>query len=208
MRRFLHISFAVAILLLPRLSLASEIHAAARAGDAAKVKALLEADPRLLEVRDEAGSTPLLAAAAASLREPVESNPYLMAIPEYAAKLQTEYMMQPDVVKVLLAAGAGVDSRDNDGYAALHWAAMRGNRAIIEMLLAQGASVGVVDKTFKATPLHMAVRAGHPGSVEALLNGRASVSTKDKYGKTPVDYAKSSGNAELINLLKRRGARK
>lgn len=208
MRRFLFVSFAVTTLLFPRLLFGSEIHAAARAGDAAKVKALLEADPRLLEERDEAGFTPLLAAAAAGFPEPAESSPYLVAVPEYGAKLQADYMKQPDVVKVLLAAGAGVEARDNDGYTALHWAAMRGNGAIVELLLAQGASVGAADRTFRATPLHLAVRAGHPGAVKALLNGGASISTKDKYGKTPVDYAKSAGNAELINLLKRRGARK
>lgn len=208
MRRSFLVFLAVATFLLPRLSFGSEIHAAARAGDAAKVKALLEADPRLLEERDEAGLTPLLAAAAASLPEPAESSPYLVVIPEYGAKLQAEYMRQPDVVTVLLDAGAVFDARDKDDYTALHWAAMRGNRAIVELLLAKGAAVNAADRTFRATPLHMAVRAGHPGSVEALLNGRASVATKDKYGKTPVDYAKSTGNAELLNLLKRRGAHK
>ena len=70
------------------------------------------------------------------------------------------------------------------------------------------ADVDAADKTFKATPLHMAVRAGHPAAVKALLDGGASRAARDKYGKTALDYAVDSGNAEISALLRRRVAGK
>lgn len=50
----------------------------------------------------------------------MEANPYLAGIGEYGERLQAQYMKHVEVVKVLLAAKADVDARDNDDYTALH----------------------------------------------------------------------------------------
>lgn len=183
------------------------IHQAARDGDAVRIKSLLDADPGLVHLKDGSGRTPLITAAFASRAEPAESSPYLAGIREYGEKLKTEYMKPVEAAKVLLAAGAAVDARDNEDYTALHWAALRGNKALVSVLVAAGAAVGAVDKTFRATPLHLAVRAGHLAAAGALVEAGADPRVKDAYGRTPIDYAKSSGSAELVRLLGRRPRR-
>ena len=50
--------FLISVLLASQAA-AHEIHDAARAGDLAKVSSLLEADPSLLEIKNENGKTPL-----------------------------------------------------------------------------------------------------------------------------------------------------
>jgi ankyrin repeat protein len=183
------------------------IHAAARAGDAARIKTLAAAEPGLVRARDGAGRTPLHTAAYWSRPEPAESSPYLAGLGEYGRKLQDEYLKPVDTARALLAAGAEVDARDGEDLTALHWAAMRGNRVLVETLLASGAAVNATDKTYSATPLHLAVRGGHKSATEALLAAKADLKAKDAYGKTPLDYAESSGRQEMIQLLRRRADR-
>ncbi len=52
-----------------------------------------------------------------------------------------------------------------------------------------------------ATALHCAVAAGYTAAVRALLAHGASKLVRDRSGKTPLDYARSAGNQEIINLL-------
>jgi ankyrin repeat protein len=187
---------------------APEILAAAKAGDAAKVKDLLSSNPGLAAARDAFGFTPLHIAASSSYAEPEERNPYLAGLGEYGEKLQAQYMMHVEVARVLVAAGAPVDARDGDDYTPLHWAALRGNRALVALLLKAGAAVNAADKAFLATPLHLAVRAGHPGAVEALMTAEVDLGAKDTYGKTALDYAAESGREDLARLLRRRAGRR
>jgi hypothetical protein len=90
----------------------SEIHDAAKAGDAKKVQMLLDGDPGLVWARDESGRTPPLVAAYWSSPEPSESSPYLSEVGEYTEKLRAQSMMQVEVAECLLAAKADVGARE------------------------------------------------------------------------------------------------
>ena len=76
------------------------------------------------------------------------------------------------LVEFLLASGADADSRDADGWTALHSAAAAGDIAIAELLLASGAAVDV-RTVHGLTPLHVAQRSGH-GEVAAALTARGA----------------------------------
>ncbi len=53
----------------------------------------------------------------------------------------------PEMVKVLLAEGADIHARDNDGMTALMWAAIRNsNPEVVKVLLKNGADIRAVDK--------------------------------------------------------------
>jgi ankyrin repeat protein len=184
------------------------IHDAAKAGSVQELRALLEREPGLVSARDGAGRTPLLVAAYFSQTDPAESSPYLAGTGEYGRKLQAEYLKPVEVARLLLAAKADVNARDAEDFTALHWAAMRGNTALIGVLVAGGADVNAPDKTYLATPLHLAVRGGHAAAAEAVLAAAANVGPRDRYGKTPLDYAVSGGKTDLAALLRKHGATK
>ena len=61
--------------------------------------------------------------------------------------------------KVLLAKGADVNAKDDDGWMALHYAAFHGHTELAEVLLAKGADANA--KTKKgSTPLYIAAQKG------------------------------------------------
>ncbi|KAI7890678.1 prosome, macropain 26S subunit, non-ATPase, 10, isoform CRA_c [Mucor mucedo] len=62
-----------------------------------------------------------------------------------------------------------VQSVDEDGRTALHWAASGGHASIVEYLMNKGAIVNNPDKDAGWTPLMIAVAAGHEDVVKLLL---------------------------------------
>jgi ankyrin repeat protein len=62
-----------------------------------------------------------------------------------------------DVIRYLLDAGFAVDRRFEDGATGLHHAAYDGNAAVVELLLARGAPVGVREAEHHGTPLDWAL---------------------------------------------------
>ena len=108
-------------------------------------------------------------------------------------------------IQALLAGGANVDARANDGSTPLHQAAALGDVAAIRVLLAGGASVNAKAKD-GSTPLHQAARLGEMASIQALLAGGADVDARNKDGVTPLHAAAVSGKAAVIPTLLAGGA--
>ena len=123
---------------------------AAKAGDAAAVKLLLEhgANPNLPNIQ---GITPLMAAAGLGSNE---------------IDTRGRFKTQPDLIAsidLLVKAGADVNAHDNNGQTALHGAALFGYDEVIKDLVAHNADVNVKDKK-GMTPLDSAMgRAGGHG---------------------------------------------
>ncbi|MBZ5557580.1 MAG: ankyrin repeat domain-containing protein [Acidobacteriia bacterium] len=112
-----------------------------------------------------------------------------------------------DAVRALLKQGADASAGQGDGMTALHWAAERGDAAMIEMLAYAGANAAAVTRVGQYTPLHLASTAGSAPAVAALLKAGADVSAKTSTsGVTPLHLAASSGNADVVKLLLDRGA--
>ena len=61
-----------------------------------------------------------------------------------------------EAVKKHLADGVGVNKKDKGGYTPLHWAAFRGHKEVVELLIAKGAEVNAKCYEFAATPLDLA----------------------------------------------------
>lgn len=108
-----------------------------------------------------------------------------------------------DEVNRLIAAGADVNTKDDDGTTPLHWA-YRSTVSIIEALVAAGADVNAKENKGR-TSLHWA--SGAPGGesiVEALLIAGSDVNAKDTiYGQTPLYWARS---ADIVSRLITAGA--
>ncbi|KEY64267.1 hypothetical protein S7711_09307 [Stachybotrys chartarum IBT 7711] len=97
-------------------------------------------------------------------------------------------------------------TRDQDGLAALHLAAMRSG-VEVAVLVEAGADVNCLTEDGQHA-LHLACRARKPDIVGRLLRHHKATGSnhKDKYGRTPLHYACASGEPESVYSLIQDGA--
>ncbi len=82
------------------------------------------------------------------------------------------------LVKSLIARGANINTKNDNGMPLLNIAILKGNKEIAQMLLANGADFDARDITGK-TALHLAVAKGHRELTELLLAKSAEIDTND-----------------------------
>lgn len=112
----------------------------------------------------------------------------------------------PAMIKALLAGGADVQEKDQDGMTALHWAVVANHAEAAQALLAGGADVNAVDR-FGYTPLLYAatIDFGDAETETALLRAGADPNIKDKKGKTA--FAQAREYPYLRAALEKAGAK-
>jgi ankyrin repeat protein len=178
MRTVLYL-LAVGLALVPAVVRADEIHDAARAGDVAKVKQLLAANPELVHAKTGV-YTPL----------------------HYAAENGHD-----EIVLLLLDHGARVDEWEKDGCTPLHWAVISGHRSTAGLLLSRGANVHAAAGAKKITALHYAAWRGDLPMVELLICYGANVNAKSPSAGTPLNLAVVRGHSEVADTLRHAGAK-
>jgi ankyrin repeat protein len=174
------------------------------------VRALLTAGSKL-NAHDESGETALMNAA--------ESTPVAVVrvLLEAGAKIglkdddgKTALMysaanQDPKVARLLIEMGADVNFKKEDGETALIIAAEDGSAEIVKALIEAGAEVNASDEA-GYTPLINAAANGNLESVRLLLNAGADLNARNTDGKTALALARQYEAAEVVNLLKARGA--
>lgn len=116
-------------------------------------------------------------------------------------------MDQQSIVRLLLEAGAQVDSRNKStttggrGGTPLQCAAFWGRLEIAKMLIEFGADVNAKSDD-NVTPLHEAVRLGNVDIVKLLLEHRARFDIRDKFGDTAVDRCKKVDSVKAEQMQK------
>ena len=108
-------------------------------------------------------------------------------------------------VQTLLAEGADIEARDNDGDTALHMAAIQASPAVIAALIAGGADPNALS-TSDQTPLFHAAEHGNLPAVKALLAAGADVNARNKDGHTPLFYAVDQDRRPVVEALLAAGA--
>ena len=145
--------------------MAGPLHDAARSGDEAALKALLD-DGAAIEEKNPAGETALVAACLAS---------------------------RPEAVALLIKRGADVMARNNRGMTALHGASYSGCAECARQLLVAGASPGDAENRFKVTPFIVAAEENHPDILAMLLAAGADPETTERHGFTALTRAGFQG---------------
>ncbi|MBV8810416.1 MAG: ankyrin repeat domain-containing protein [Acidobacteriaceae bacterium] len=109
------------------------------------------------------------------------------------------------LAQLLLDRGANLESRNLTGGTPLHDAALAGSAEVITLLLKWGAQIDALDGDAGATPLMLAASMDRVKAVEALLDNGADANVKDRIGRTALDRARETGDANTIKLLENAG---
>jgi ankyrin repeat protein len=118
----------------------------------------------------------------------------------------------PEIARLLLDKGADVTIRGDFGATPLTRAVFFSDVEMLKMLIAKGADVnirfGFTDTgNIGSTVLHRACRTGDKAKAEVLIAHSADVNAKNHNGHTPMSLAKRSGNEQLVELLRKHGAK-
>jgi ankyrin repeat protein len=158
---------------------AQEIFEAVKNNNLAKVKELIEADQRLVNIKDETGRIPLHWACL---------NGFI------------------DTAEYLIKNGKDINIKDNSEQTSLHMAALNGHVEIAGLLLGNGANIDIQDPSGK-TPLHLAVRFNKASMAELLVEKGAPLEIREKFGRTLLLLvARETGNVKTAEYLIKKGA--
>ena len=192
------------------------LHAAAHAGDAARIAALA-AGGADLDARDGHGRTPLHVATFAKQRAAIEA--LAKAGTSLAALENDRYdavtiasVANDEDTRLLLALGASakqVTSR-YDG-TALIAAAHLGHAGVVRQLIAAGAPLDHVNNLHWTAVIESIVLGDggprHQATLRALVAAGANLRLADREGRTPLQLAKARGYVEMVKMLEKAGAR-
>jgi ankyrin repeat protein len=112
-----------------------------------------------------------------------------------------------DAVRALLKGGADVNAAQGDGMTALHWAAVKGDVALTDVLLRANAKLEPRTRIGDYTPLHLASRGAHSAVAKKLLDAGSDPNTATTTGgATPLHFAAGAGDAMTVTALLDKGA--
>ena len=155
----------------------TELHRAAKKGDAKKIKALIDSGADV-NYEGSSGCT--------------------------ALHLATDGGHEA-VVRLLLDNGADPRTRSSEGRTPLHSAARTGHPAVVRLLLEKVVDVHARDPS-GSTPLHIAAYNGHEAVVQILLEKRPLVEIEGASGFTALHVAAFNGQSAVVRLLVEMGA--
>jgi uncharacterized protein len=195
---------------------------AAGRGDAATVQALIKqgADVQWRDAADN-GKTPLVKSIllgrlnvvkmllenGADIHYPDGSNRY----PVYFCHPHRDRQKAIELLTFVLSKGGDKDLNQEPGMLVSLCDHEMGPPELIPILVTAGANPNLIFKSKAATPLIAAIQAKNPelryAYVKALVDNKADVNFKDKKGISPLQWAKKGGDAKVIELLEKAGAK-
>lgn len=112
---------------------------------------------------------------------------------------------QADTVQMLLDAGAAIDARFASGSTALYEAALKGDDAMVSLLVSRGANVNAREITSGTTPLYAAAAFGREEAVATLLLWGADPNLLSKDGISPLHAAESNRYRTIAERIRNAG---
>jgi ankyrin repeat protein len=184
---------------------AAELFAAIRGGDAAAVRALLDAQPDLTGAKNEQGQSPVLAAVyggRSEIRDLLIARGAALAFHEAAAAGRL------DRVQELVEKNPGLaKSYSPDGFPVFALAAAFGQLSVARYLFEKSADVNAAATNGTGyNALTGAVTGGHKEIAVWLLENGANANYRYGPGYTPLLAAAANGHIEIVQALLEHGA--
>ncbi len=104
------------------------------------------------------------------------------------------------VVQLLAKNPSSLNSRNNRGATALHWAVWKDERSIVQLLIRAGADMNARNQD-DDTPLHTAVSRGHVVLLGQLVALGVNIDQRNKAGHTALHIAAANGHKMAIEYL-------
>lgn len=190
-----------------------EMFYAAREGNIARIRSIMQEVPGVAFIYDQHGNTALNIASYFGHVEIVDfilqnDGGELINFKNeggYSPLYSAAQMGRLITVDRLLAKGADVNAGNRIGSTPLHAAAENGHEEVVLALIKNGALVSI-KATDGAEPLYLAAQNGYVKIVEILLDRGAEVDASTRKNATPLLIAAAKGHASVVELLIRRGA--
>ena len=185
---------------------------ACRSGALAVVRVLVKAGAGVC-VADNEGNTCLALASANGHTETVRT---LLCMPEVDVNQSNTRGLtplhgavlknHPDMVQVLIDAGADIEAKDDEMYSPLHCACEVGALEVVKMWIKVGADVCATDCDGD-TCLTVAAYYGHTETVRYLVGlNKVDVNHRDLLGNTALHHARQKQHADVEQVLLKHGA--
>ena len=117
--------------------------------------------------------------------------------------MEASYRNLPEIVSILLDAGAHIEARDKDGFTALIYAAAGASFMPAEMLIQKGANREAKEYLTAKTALFFAAENNSPRLVKLLFGGEEAVFDG---GVTALMHASALGASDAVSELIKNGA--
>ncbi|HTM03714.1 MAG TPA: ankyrin repeat domain-containing protein [Vicinamibacterales bacterium] len=114
-----------------------------------------------------------------------------------------QLLSRPDLKRQ--ASSLSVNDTQSDGFTALHWAVLRDNAQLVDLLLKAGADAKAITR-YNVTPLYLAANNGNAAIIGRLLDAGADPNGTAYEGQTMLMTAALAGKADAVRLLLTRGA--
>ena len=178
---------------------------AIKAGEYERVKAMVSAEPTLIDARGRTGESAILTAVYHRQKEIVNllvARGATLTLFEACAAGEVER-----AERLMANDRPAINAFSVDGWTPLHLAAYFGHTKIAEMLISRGASVNACSRNSPGnTPLHAALAGNHKLVVGLLLGHGADVNAADVAGWRPLHLAAANNNIDAVNTLIAQGA--
>lgn len=186
---------------------------AIREQDVAKVQAMLEAAPALVNAKSEKGVSTVTSALFILVNQesfllPAKNRVLQLVLARHPALdvWETAALGTPDQLAAMLN-GKPMDAMNQFGWTPLHYAAFGGNLANTKWLLDHGADMRLRAKTkFKNSPFLVAMLTMDPATVKLFLDRGADVLERQGEGDTALHEAAGTGDLAMVQMLVERGS--
>lgn len=178
---------------------------AIKAGEIARVAELLEAEPALMNARDDSGLSAVLTAA--YYNEPHIAQQLVQGGADLSIFEAAAVGALDRVAGWLEAQPELLDAYAPDGFQPIGLAAFFGHTAIVEYLLRRGAQADAPSRNrLRVRPLHSAIANRRTEIVALLLDHGADVNSTQADDFTPLHEAAQNGLPDVTQWLLDRGA--